>query len=308
MLLWFRSILLLPAALALVAGAPAARADVTIESRLTIESMGGGGSGPVTVELSGLKRREERRLEFTGPFAPAHPETTESAITRLDRAVLYRLDAADSSYDEIPLARVGATMRQGRVPAGIDPASSLEMTWTVETSAPGGSETIAGHVATPSVITLRGKGRSRQTGQPIELALVSELWTATGVPGAAELRAFDARYATAVGMGPGALEETLAGFGLSKAALRILTAARAKVTGMPLRTVMRLEMPGLNDLIAKLSASMPGASGDLPAVSGPLITSTIEVTSITAGRIAPERFRVPVGYRRKAGKLGPAGG
>jgi len=306
MLKRFRSTLPLLAAFALAAGASAAGADVTIESRLTIESMGGGGSGPVTVELSGLKRREERRLVFSGPFAPANPETTESAITRLDRAVLYRLDPADSSYDEVPLARVGALMRKGGagVPPGVDPASSLDITWTVETAAPGGSETIAGHVATPSVITLRGKGKSRQTGQPIELALVSEVWTAPGVPGAAELRAFDTRYATAVGMAPGALEETLASFGLSKAALHMLTAARAKVRGTPLRTVMRLEMPGLSDMLAKLQASMPGASGDLPPVEGPLVTSTIEVTSITAGRIAPERFRVPAGFRRK---LAPAG-
>lgn len=290
--------------------APLARADVTIESRLTIESIGGGGSGAVTSQVSGLKRREDRRLAFSGPFAPAHPETTESAITRLDRGLLYKLDPLEASYEEVPLARLPAMLRQGGASAlpGIDPASSLDLTWTVETSSPGGSETIAGYVATPSVITLRGKGTNRQSGQPVEMALISEQWNAPGVPGSAELRAFDARYAKAVGMDPGALEETLGSFGLSKSALRMLSAARAKVAGTPLRTVMRLEIPALSNLLRGLTAALPQGGAEAAPADAPLITSTVEVTSIVRGRIPAERFGVPAGYRRKAVKSAPTGG
>jgi hypothetical protein len=283
-------------------------ADVTLESRLTVESIGGSGSGDVTMELSGLKRREERRLAFTGAFAPGGADTSETTITRLDRAVLTRLDAADSTFEDIPLAQVGAKLRQGGadVMPGMDP-SSVDLRWTVETASPGGTATIAGFTATPTVITLRGKGTSRTSGEPIELALVSELWSARGVPGAAELRAFDARYATAVGMDPGAIEATLGSFGLPKSALRLLSAARAKVAGTPLRTVLKLEMPGLSDLLAKMSAALPGGGSAAPAPSGPLLTTTIEVTKVSAGKVGADRFLVPPGYRKKA-KLAPADG
>jgi hypothetical protein len=284
-----------------------AGADVTLESRLTVESIGGGGSGEMTTELSGLKSREQRHLVLSGPFAPGGKDTMETTITRLDRALLTRLDAADSTFEDIPLTEVGAKLREGgaSVMPGMDPASGLDLTWTVATSKPGGEATIAGFTATPTLITLRGKGTSRASGQPVELALVSELWSARGVPGAAEMRAFDARYATAVGMEPGSLASALGSFGVPKSALRLLAAARAKVPGTALKSVLKLEMPGLSDLLAKMSAALPGAEGAAPAPSGPLITLTIEVTKVSAARLGADRFRVPEGFRRKP-KLAPA--
>jgi hypothetical protein len=288
--------------LALLAAAPAL-ADVRIDSRLTIESVAGGGSGSVSSATCGLKRREERRLALEGPFASAQPETVQSTITRLDRAVLDRLFAADSTYEEVPLARLLAQLHKGTLGAipGVDPKAALDLAWTVESSRPEGAATIAGYAATPSAITLRGKGTQRATGQPIELVLKLELWTAKDVPGAAELRAFDAKYAAAVGMAPGAIEETMGSFGVPRAALQKVTAARARIVGTPLRTVMTVAMPSLGDLMKRLSATMPGVFGDAPpAADGPLITSTLEVERIDTAGIDPARFRVPAGFRRRS--------
>ena len=287
------------ALIALLLAAPAARADVTFEQRLAIESVAGSGSGTVLTQTSGLRRREERRLALEGPFASAQPETSQTTIVRLDRGVLDQVFAADSSYREIPLARLLATLRQGTMP-GVDPGASLDVTWTVTSSSPGGRDSIAGFEATPSVLTLRGTGIQKGTGQEVEIVLTLELWTAKGVPGAAELRAFDTRYAMAVGMAPGAIEETMSAYGVPRSAMRQLTAARARITGTPLRTVMRVAMPSLSAMMSKLSDSMPGAFGGAPPVSeGPLLTSALEVVRIDGARIPAERLRVPAGFLRK---------
>ena len=278
---------------ALLLAAPA-RADVTLSQRLSITSVAGTGSGTVVTATSGKYRREERRLALDGPFAGAQPDTSEVAIMRLDRGVIDRLSDADSTYEEIPFARALSHLPQAPMP-GVDP-NGLDIAWTVEASSPGGSETIAGHVATPHTLTLRGKGTQKGTGQPVELVLGFTLWTAPGVPGAAEMRAFDAGYAAGVGMAPGMIEETLGSYGVPRATIRRLTDARARIAGTPLRTVMTVAMPSLGDLLSKLSATL-GANA--PAPDGPLLTSTLEVESIDTSKIAPARFRVPAGYRRR---------
>ena len=288
--------------LALLAFPCVANSDVTIESHLTVESVAGTGAGAVRTETSGLRRREERRLALEGAFASAQPETAQTSIIRLDRSVVDHVYAADSTYEEVPLSRVLARAAEGTSAAvpGFDQGASLDLVWTVTSASPGGTATIAGFSATPTAITVRGKGKHKETGQPIEIALTLELWTAKGVPGAAELRAFDSKYATAVGLAPGAIEESMASFGVPRTAVRQLTAARAKVAGTPLRTVMRVSMPSLSGLLAKLSESMGGAlGGAAPAPDGPLLTSTLEVERIDVAPIAPDRFRVPAGWHKR---------
>ena len=278
-----------------------ARADVTVESRLTIASVAGTGEGRVVSETAGLKRREERRLALEGQFTPAALETTQVTLARLDQGTLAQLRDADSTYEQRPLAQVLAHFRE-QAPAALPGVeSNLDVRWTVTSASPGGSETIAGYAATPTRIIVRGTGTQKETGQPIELVLTLELWTAKNVPGAAEIRAFDTKYAAAVGLAPDAVEESMAGFGVSRAAVRELGAARAKITGTPVRTVMKVEMPSLGEMMKRLAATMPGGTEGMPDLAGgPLLTSTLEVERVTVGTIAATRFRVPAGYRRRA--------
>jgi len=182
---------------------------------------------------------------------------------------------------------------------GLDGASTPDVTWTVTSARRTDHATIAGFDATPTVLTLRGKG-VQETGQPIELVLTLELWTAAGVPGAAEIRTFDSKYATAVGLAPGMVEESMAAFGVSRAAVRQLTAARAKIAGTPVRTVMTVAMPSLNAMMKQLSESMPGAFGGAPPpADGPLLTSTLEVVRVDTTRLPAARFQVPAGFKRR---------
>jgi hypothetical protein len=286
----------------LLACAAPARADVTVECSLTIQSVAGTGEGRVTTETSGLKRREDRRLVLAGPFASATADTVQSSIIRLDRAVVQQLASADSTYQETPLSQVLAKLHgsEGATLPGLDGGSNLDVTWTVSSAKKDEHATIAGYDATPTVLTLQGKGTQKETGQPIELVLTLELWTASGVPGAAEIRTFDSKYAAAVGLAPGAVEESMAAFGVSRSAVRQLSAARAKVSGTPVRTVMSVAMPSLSDMMKKLSESMPGSTGSTPQLAdGPLLTSTLEVVRVDTTRLPAARFQVPAGFKRR---------
>ena len=177
---------------ALLAAALPARADVTIESRLTIESVAGTGAGAVVTQTSGLRRREDRRLGLEGPFAEAQPETSQASIVHLDRAVMDRLYAADSTYDEVPLAKVLSHLGEGTAGAvpGFDKGASLDLTWTVTATTPGGEATIAGFTATPTVLTLHGKG----TGAGPEIVLTLELWMRRRAGAAGYAPSFEVRH------------------------------------------------------------------------------------------------------------------
>ncbi len=298
---------------ALVAGGLAlparARAGVTIDTRMDVSMLGGGGRGTGRVEIEGKARRETRTIALGSAGSDMGQEQRSDALTRLDRGTQWQIDADDSSYRAVPLARLGAEMDRAGVGGmpfpGLSPDAAATLTWQVTVTPRDDTARIAGYDARRTDITLTGTAHGPETGDVASLRLVTQWWMSGAVPGAGEVRAFDAGFELATnGLGadvPG----LLAGLPGSAEAIARLTAARRGLKGVPLRTVLSVEAPGLAAMLQSMGGEGNGADGGGDgaahgADAPPLVTSVIEVTSIRAGRIPAAHLALPRGFHAAA--------
>jgi hypothetical protein len=294
-----------------------AQAGVTVETRMDVSMLGGAGGGAGTVEIQGLLRRETRHISFAGAAATAAPTADSDAITRLDKGVQWQLDASDSSYGEVPLSRLGASLTSpgGMALPGLDPSVDAHVSWSVVVTPHKQSARIAGFLARRTDIVLTGTAHDPETGAAMTLRLVTQWWMCTTAPGAAETEAFERGFEKATGGLSPDVPGLLSGLPGARDAVLRLTNARRGLTGVPLRTVLEVRAPGLAAMLGKAMGSLEGGGGEgvAPSATGdatgdatggadePLVTSTIEVTAIHAGRIATSRFLPPLGYVRAEG-------
>jgi hypothetical protein len=299
--------LLLPAritALAVLLGATGgpAWAGVTVETRMDVSMIAGAGGGSGTVEIQGLLRRETRHVSFSGGASVYLEQGDDSdAITRLDKGVQWELGAADSTYREMPLAglETSFTVPGGGVLPGFDSSADQHVTWTVEATPRAEMARIAGYRARRTDITLTGRTHDPGSDGGMTLRLVTQWWMSTQAAGAAEIEAFDRGFEKATGGLSPDVPGLLAGLpGAQEAVARLLTARRG-LHGVALRTVLEVRAPGLAAMLGKATGGDAGGGSSSGAgAEEPLVTSTIEVTAIRAGRIAAARFLPPAGYTR----------
>jgi hypothetical protein len=277
-------------------------AGVTVETRMDVSMMAGAGGGSGTVEIQGLLRRETRHVSFAGASAGPDPSADSDAITRLDKGVQWQLDAADSTYRETPLARLRAsfTVPGGGALPGLDPSADPHVTWAVEVTPRTEMARIAGYRARRTDITLTGTAHDPGSDGAMTLRLVTQWWMSTQAAGAAEIEAFERGFEKATGGLSPDVPGLLAGLPGAQDAVARLTTARRGLHGVALRTVLEVRAPGLAAMLGKATGGDAGDRGPSSgaAVDEPLVTSTIEVTAIRAGRIAAARFLPPAGYTR----------
>jgi hypothetical protein len=294
--------------LALGVLAPSVHADVTLEQRTMMTMIGGSGQGPTVLEVAGRKRREVREITFSGAIADQHGDASMFDIVRLDRGLMWRLDAEKKTYDEIPMARFAEAMRQSAGP-GLDSSTlaslkKLDLKWSVTSTATGATETIAGFPATQTILTIHGEGTDPGTGTPVDLDLVTELWNSTTLPGVKELRTFDAAFAKAAGVDGAWVASMVSSLGGAGEALKLYAAERAKLPGYPIRTVARVAMPSMAKMLEALQGMMGGdAQGGAGTGGGVLMSSTTELVSVRTDPIAADRFAVPAGFKKIPSKL-----
>jgi len=283
-----------------------ARAGVTIETRIDVTMLGGTGQGTGTVEVQGTMRREVRTLDLDAPGASELGAAQKSdAITRLDKGVQWQLDADDSSYRAVPLSHLGDMASAGNVALpGLTPEAASTLTWKVVVTPTQESAVVAGYAAHRTDITLTGTSHAEDAGPLRTIRLVTQWWMATAAPGAAELRAFDRGFARATG-GLGAdVPGLLAGLPGAADAIARLERARSALPGVPLRTILQVEAPGVASLLGSMGGGdKAGGEDDVQAM--PLVTSTIEVTSIRAGKVPAARFAVPAGFHAQTADAAP---
>jgi hypothetical protein len=299
----FSSCLLLVALLVFLCVPTLGRAGVTIESRMDVTMLGGGGKGSGKVEIEGRARRETRTITLGVAGSDMGQEQRSDAITRLDRDVQWQLDADDSTFRTVALERLGDTAGAGGMAMpGLTPEAASTLTWKVEVTPRDETTIVAGYRARRTDITLTGTAHPADEGNALTIRLVTQWWMSSAVPGAAQMHAFDEGFEHATG-GLGAdVPGLLAGLPGAAEGIRQLTAARRDLAGVPLRTVIAVEAPGLGSMLGRALSGQgdEGAAPDAGADTSPLVTSTIEVTAIHAGRIAPSRFALPAGYRAAA--------
>jgi len=334
------------------AAATIARADVTVNETTKFDGFGASGSfgsnGTGVMIVSGDKARIESTSKPTGKFMKkfAGEEGFKSAmIMRLDRKVMYAIDFRDKSYQELPFdyfkqsmesARQALAGAQAPPPAGESakqepPPLTCEPV-KFEAKRTGENETIAGAQAGRMLITGTQNCQNTKTHQACNMVYTSDNWYATQLPaGAAELRAFMAKQAAAMGIDPAAARDLAqAAHGLisqNTEGLEAVAKELAKIEGYPVRTRMTIEKGGDCGMMEgegangeqNPAAAMKGAFKGLfskkksdsssestanpPSKGAPGLTkifgTSTEVTSITTAGASGDAFEPPAGFKKK---------
>lgn len=268
-------LLVVPALLMAAAAGPAARADVTIEEKVSFDGFGakgyGASDGTTTTIVSGDKMRQESVTRFTGKIMKrlSGAEGLKTAsITRIDRRLSYHVDFKDKSYTEVPFesakdfqkelasAQAAPEEKPPESPVTCDPIR-------VEARRTGSKEDIHGFASEEVVITGTQVCHNTETQQACTQTYTLDVWTTPETPALGDLAAFHARLAEAMGFDAREMEA------LAKAAAGAMQAMTqglgdaykelSKVKGYPVRTRTTIESEGS-------CAASDSTEGEAPAM------------------------------------------
>jgi hypothetical protein len=318
-------------------------ADSIIERYTRSDGLAGmGGFESTTIQTTvPTAQREETRLKFTGGFMSAVQKMAglgdSVRITRLDRDLVWTLDAEKRTYGEEPLTAKGERARPA--PGGSPPArekgepSDVVVTrneFKVEKT--GASKAINSFPCEEYLMTWLVETRNQKTGETAKSLMTNRLWT---TPETAEIRAAQAdeqaytqAYLKKLGleMSPAEAQRFLAGLtGLGEAeqqkALARVSAELAKVQGYTIASQLEWTgegkggdgsaasgggggQAGAAQVLGQLGRLFGGAKKDEGTKTGQERGGSIfalytEIRSIRTVAGDPSRFEVPAGYTRK---------
>ncbi len=270
-------------------GLTAARADVTIEQKTTLDVASMIKThGSSTTNITTDKKREDSESHCEGMMSLVCGNVHGGEIVRLDRGLTWRLRPDKKTYAEEVFATPEelAAMR-AKMQARLEKMRSCPVTQRqqpidkskCEMSPPkidvhktDDRMSIAGHDAQRTLATLTETCTDRETGDVCDTVVAFDVWlTQDKVPGIADRRAFAQAYAKRMGLldEQGAMSAEVAKFlAPYQAQIKQLSDKSSDFKGQPLKTSLRVMMGGQQcGATAKLKAN--GAAGsDAPAAGG----------------------------------------
>jgi hypothetical protein len=271
--------------LALTAGAVCA--DVTYEQTTKMGGMAGmGGDTRTTTQISGDKMRKATSMTFSNPMMQKLAKGQDSAeITRLDRELVWKIDAKAKTYTETTFAQTREMMAKAMAMMKKNMGGDApDVKSVVDVKTPGGTKTIAGVTCREVIITVTTPRVDEETGKTVMSVMRWDTWNAKDAPGLKEMEEFQRRYAEKMGFDEmaamvGPMAQGMMGD------MKELTAAMKKVGGFPLAFTMTMEGEG---------------SGDMPPMSVSMETISISATGPDASA-----FEIPAGYKKVEAKESP---
>jgi hypothetical protein len=206
----------LSAILTLSAGV--ARADVTLEQRISFEGAGlmsvGNMSGTMKTTISGDRSRTDNDLQMQSRLMRmlAHGAGGPNAsIVRLDQGEIYQLDLnkkqyTQMSFDDLRAQRQKAmdaidrkSSNQQAAPKPLDESKCEWLEPKADVKRTGEKATVAGFDAERVIINASQPCKDKETGAICEVALSLDEWLAPTFPAAAEASKFHRAYAQKMG-------------------------------------------------------------------------------------------------------------
>jgi hypothetical protein len=279
------------------------RADLTVKEETRMSGMMGmlSSKGTETTYIKGDRMRTESQTQMGGAMggmvqgAGASQSVEMTAITRLDKGVLWLVDDSDSTYVEVPLAGEGADSA-----AGVE-VRDVAVTKTGRTKEIVGYKCDGVEVAISLEVKMGDGGEAEVQTHSIKTLF----WMRSEVKGLEELRHFWDQMVDIV-------RASQQGSPMADA-LGPLFAKVKEIQGVPLGMEMTManpmaaaageadqaEMKEAMRMVQQIMKQQGTAAGDEPAgdESGD-IRVTRQVTSISRGALGDGLFEVPKGYKK----------
>lgn len=270
-------------------GITAARADVTVEQKTTLDVASMIKThGSSTTNITTDKKREDSESHCEGMMSLVCGNVHSGEIVRLDRGLTWRLRPEKKTYAEEVFATPEelAAMRE-KMQARLEKMRSCPVAQRqqpidkskCEMSPPkidvhktDDRMSIAGHDTQRTLATLTETCTNKETGDVCDTVVAFDVWlTQDRIPGIADRRAFAQAYAKRMGLldEQGAMSAEVAKFlAPYQAQIKQLSDKSSDFKGQPLKTSLRVMMGGQQcGATAKLKAN-GSAGSDAPAAGG----------------------------------------
>jgi hypothetical protein len=281
---------LLSCAVATVLGT-AARADVTIEERLSVSGAGmmkmANMSGTTTTSISGQRARTESNLQFESgmmrTFARGMGQSTE--IVQLDQDKLYAVDQKKKTYTETTFAERRAQMQQAmdrmregqasqqQATSGVDDSQCEWSDPKADVKRTGEKATVAGFEAERVTVTATQSCKDKKSGQVCDFGLVLDQWVAPGFQASQETQAYQRAYAEKLGLSASTsrdfAERAQSMFGRYQGLWSEVAAQMRDVKGHPVKLTFGLGVGGPQCESAQQTQASGGPSSP-PSIGGAL--------------------------------------
>ena len=224
-------------------------------------------------------------------MATINPSDTQ--IIDLDKETITNIDHQKKTYQVMTFQQMKQQMLEAErrakeeqakerakqpPPKAQDNTPPPEMKFNVNVRNTGNVKNVAGLQAKEAILSMQMEAKDQQTGQKGALAITNDMWMAPEIPGYAEVRDFQKRFAIKMGtIFSGVFKPQLAamqpgtGQGMAE-----MVKEMSKLNGVPVMQVMRIGTTANG-------APLPAASeAPLPASNGPEMPSAGEVAKDSA--------------------------
>ncbi len=257
-----------------------------------------GGAIVQMTKMLGAFSKDMRRLEEPvvstvyikgNRMAHVTPETTQ--IIDLDKETITNVDHQKKTYSVVTFQQMKQQIEEAQRQAQQRmeqqrqqqpqqaPPNNVDMSFDVKVRNTGASKQVAGMRASESILAMNLNAKDKQTGQQGSLAMTNDMWMAPEIPGYAEVREFQRKFALKMGaMLSGSLSPRMLGMQPGAAqGMAEMAKEMSKLKGVPVLQIMRVgSMPNGQPLPAASEAPLP------PPTEGPQMPSAGEVAEKSA--------------------------
>lgn len=220
----------------------------------------------------------------------AHISNDHIQIIDLDKETITNIDPTQKTYSVVTFQQMKQQLeeaqRQAQERAAKQqpqqqqaPPPNVDMSFDVKVRNTGATKQVAGMNANEAILAMNMNAKDKQTGQQGSLAMTNDMWMTPEIPGYAEVREFQRKFAMKMGaMFSGTLTPKMLGMqpGASQGMAEMVK-EMSKLKGVPVLQVMRMGTTANGQpLPAASEAPLP------PPSSGPQMPSAGEVAEKSA--------------------------
>ncbi len=226
--------------------------------------------------------------------------SADTEIVDLDKETITHIDTAHKSYTVMTFAEMrqqmedaARKMQQQQQKAPQQPAQAppptdpdTKMSFHVDVRSTSNAKQVAGVDAAESILSMTLEAQNTKTGDSGNMAITNDMWMATEIPGYAEMRDFERRYAVKMGavfssvMNPSTLGALQPG---SAEGMAELVKEMSKLKGTPVLQIMRM------------GTTLNGQP--LPAASEAPLPESSSPQTPTAGQVAKDSVASSISSR-----------
>jgi hypothetical protein len=201
--------------------------------------------------ISGDKSRSDDEFTYTGRFktlAGGGKPRSSTAITRLDKELIWRIDDQKKQYTELTFAEMREMMAKGKAEMETQAAQAdaqkpqdVDFDFKVDVNRTGKKETVNGFAAEQVIVTLTGASKDKTSGAQGSMTMTMDQWLSDDVPGTAEVRTYYKEFAEKMGIDPELQRMGAAAMAMYGNAIRKMADALKDLHGYPVRSTMTIE-------------------------------------------------------------------